>query len=43
VKSQLTVMLVEPEYGINIGYVARTMANFGIKDLIITGRKRYRK
>jgi len=36
VKSQLTVMLVEPEYGINIGYVARTMANFGIKDLIIT-------
>jgi len=40
VKSQLTVMLVEPEYGINIGYVARTMANFGIKDLIITGRKK---
>ncbi|MFP3222142.1 MAG: TrmH family RNA methyltransferase [Nitrososphaeria archaeon] len=39
-KSQLTVMLVEPEYGINIGYVARTMANFGIKDLIITGRKK---
>jgi TrmH family RNA methyltransferase len=33
-------MLVEPEYGINIGYVARTMANFGIKDLIITGRKK---
>ncbi|MFP3130375.1 MAG: TrmH family RNA methyltransferase [Nitrososphaeria archaeon] len=39
-KSQLAVMLVEPEYGINIGYVARTMANFGIKDLIITGRKK---
>jgi len=40
VKSQLAIMLVEPEYGINIGYVARTMANFGIKDLIITGRKK---
>ena len=39
-KSKLAVMLVEPEYGINIGYVARTMANFGIKDLIITGRKK---
>jgi len=40
VKSKLAFMLVEPEYGINIGYVARTMANFGIKDLIITGRKK---
>mgnify|MGYP001626141382 CR=1 FL=1 len=39
-KSRLSVMLVEPEYGINIGYVARTMANFGIKELIITGRKK---
>jgi|MonGeyMetagenome_1017769.scaffolds.fasta_scaffold31323_1 TrmH family RNA methyltransferase len=39
-KSQLAVMLVEPQYGINIGYVARTMANFGIKDLIITGKKK---
>ncbi len=42
-KSKLAVMLVEPEYGINIGYVARTMANFGIQDLIITGRKKIPK
>jgi len=38
--SKLAVMLVDPEYGINIGYVARTMANFRIKELIITGRKK---
>lgn len=36
--SQLAVVLVEPEYGLNIGYVARTMKNFGIKELYITGR-----
>jgi TrmH family RNA methyltransferase len=29
--------MVEPKYAINIGYVARTMKNFGVHELIITG------
>ena len=33
--SFLSVALVEPEFAINIGYVARAMANFGLEDLII--------
>lgn len=37
---ELAVMMVEPRYSINIGYVARTMKNFGVKELIITGRKK---
>ncbi len=36
---RLAVMMVEPRYGLNIGYVARTMMNFGVKDLLITGIK----
>lgn len=32
------VVLVEPHYSINVGYVARVMANFGLKKLIIVGR-----
>ncbi|MBN2478554.1 RNA methyltransferase [Candidatus Micrarchaeota archaeon] len=31
----LTVILVEPEYEMNIGYVCRIMANFGRKKLVI--------
>ena len=38
-KDKLVVILVEPEYGLNIGYVARTMKNFGINKLYITGRR----
>ncbi|MGC8661900.1 MAG: RNA methyltransferase [Nitrososphaeria archaeon] len=38
-KSNMSVMMVEPTYAINIGYVARTMKNFGINNLILTGIK----
>jgi tRNA/rRNA methyltransferase len=31
----ITIALVEPQYGINVGYVARIMKNFGYKDLYI--------
>lgn len=37
--ARLAVMMVEPRYGLNIGYVARVMMNFGITELIITGIK----
>ena len=30
-----SVVLVEPHYGMNIGYVARVMMNFGLRDLIV--------
>lgn len=33
-----SLALVEPEYPINVGYVARTMANFGLTDLVIVGK-----
>jgi tRNA/rRNA methyltransferase len=33
--SRIGVALVEPEFAINVGYVARSMANFGIKNLYI--------
>ncbi len=39
-KSNLSVMMVEPKYPLNVGYVARTMKNFGINDLILTGIKK---
>jgi len=39
-RSNLSVMMVEPKYSINIGYVARTMKNFGINELILTGIKK---
>lgn len=32
---KITVILVEPEYDRNIGYVCRVMANFGFKELVI--------
>lgn len=35
---EIAVVLVEPEYGLNIGYVARTMKNFGVRELYIVGR-----
>lgn len=38
--SRFAVAVVEPEFGINLGYVARTAANFGIKKLIVVSAKR---
>jgi len=35
--TELSVMMVEPKYGLNIGYVARVMMNFGVNELIVTG------
>lgn len=32
--------VVEPEFGLNLGYVARTMANFGLSRLVIVSSKR---
>ncbi|MGC8669936.1 MAG: RNA methyltransferase [Candidatus Micrarchaeia archaeon] len=32
---KISVMLVEPLYPINIGYIARTMKNFGVKNLYV--------
>ena len=37
--NRFAVVLVEPEYGLNIGYIARTMKNFGISEFYITGRE----
>ncbi|MGC8557968.1 MAG: RNA methyltransferase [Nitrososphaeria archaeon] len=39
-KTKISIMMVEPHYGLNIGYVARTMKNFGVNDLILTGIKK---
>ena len=36
----MTVAVVEPEFGLNLGYVARTMANFGLQKLIVVSSKR---
>ena len=33
--SKISVAVVEPEFGLNLGYVARTMSNFGFNNLII--------
>ncbi len=38
--SQVSVAVVEPEFGLNLGYVARTMANFGMEKLIVVSSKR---
>lgn len=35
---RLSVAMVEPRFGLNIGYVARTMKNFGVGHLFIVGR-----
>jgi TrmH family RNA methyltransferase len=34
---KIGIILVEPKYGLNIGYIARTMKNFGVNRLILTG------
>ncbi len=36
--AKLSVAMVEPRFGLNIGYVARTMENFGAGSLFIVGR-----
>jgi len=35
---RLSVAIVEPRFGLNVGYVARTMKNFGVCQLFIVGR-----
>jgi tRNA/rRNA methyltransferase len=37
--AQLGVAMVEPQFGLNVGYVARAMKNFGVCNLVIVGRK----
>ncbi len=32
--------MVEPEFGLNVGYIARAMANFGLKQLIIVSQNK---
>ncbi|MGI0085811.1 MAG: TrmH family RNA methyltransferase, partial [Nitrososphaerales archaeon] len=36
----LSVALMEPEFPLNVGYVARAMANFGMRQLLIVSRKK---
>jgi tRNA C32,U32 (ribose-2'-O)-methylase TrmJ len=31
----LSEAIIEPKYGINVGYIARTMKNFGLDDLYL--------
>jgi tRNA/rRNA methyltransferase len=38
--SGFAVSIVEPEFGINLGYLARTAANFGMSELIVCSRRR---
>ena len=38
-RRRFAVAMVEPEFGINLGYLARTMANFGISKLLIVSHK----
>ncbi len=38
--SRISVAIVEPEFGLNLGYVARTMANFGLKRLIVVSKRK---
>ena len=35
----ISVALIEPKYGLNVGYVARVMKNFGFEDLILVDPK----
>jgi tRNA/rRNA methyltransferase len=39
---RLSVAMVEPEFSINVGYVARIMANFGLAKLILVNRDKGR-
>jgi len=36
--ARLSVAMIEPRFGLNVGYVARTMKNFGVNRLLIVGR-----
>ena len=38
--SRFAVAIVEPEFGTNLGYLARTMANFGMQNLFVISRKK---
>lgn len=38
--SRFDVAIIEPEFGINVGYLARTAANFGINKLLVVSRKK---
>ncbi len=38
--SQFAVVMVEPEFGINLGYLARAAANFGMKRLVVVSSDR---
>ncbi len=40
VLARFDVAIVEPEFGINLGYLARTTANFGMKKLIVVSGKK---
>ena len=35
---KVTIVLIDPKYDGNIGAVARTILNFGIKELRVVGR-----
>jgi tRNA/rRNA methyltransferase len=41
--SDFAVAMVEPEFGINLGYLARTAANFGIKKVVVVSRRKLDK
>jgi TrmH family RNA methyltransferase len=41
--TKLSIAMIEPKYSLNVGYVARTMKNFGLNKLIIVGNKRLGK
>jgi len=41
--TKLSIAMIEPKYSLNVGYVARTMKNFGLNKLIIVGKKRIGK
>ncbi|BBE41567.1 RNA methyltransferase [Conexivisphaera calida] len=34
-----SVVLVDPHYGMNVGYVARVMMNFGLRDLVLVSSR----
>ncbi|MDA4111264.1 MAG: hypothetical protein OK439_01900 [Thaumarchaeota archaeon] len=37
--SHFAVAVVEPEFGLNVGYLARTMANFGLSKLFVVSQQ----
>ena len=41
--SHLAVAVIEPEFDLNLGYVARTMANFGMRKLFIISSRKFDK